>query len=173
MAGGGRIESVCNREKNCQVKPETSVLSTAACATMTPTESTLTPAMSQPPNANPPFANTEEAARDAESAVDFILKRRGLAKLNLIGWSWGTTTNALYTTRHNDRINKRALYAPLWTPPSAGKPSPAAQGLCRSLKNTPYKSYIEVGEGTHMLMLEKNRMQLFRAVQAFLDDPAA
>jgi hypothetical protein len=38
--------------------------------------------------------------------------------------------------------------------------------------NAPYKQIVMVGEGTHTVMMEKNRMQLFRAVQAFLDDPS-
>jgi pimeloyl-ACP methyl ester carboxylesterase len=237
--------------------------------------SSKTAALSQPANANPPFANTEDAVRDVTTAVDFIMKRRGIAKINLIGWSWGTTTMALYTTRNNERVNKLVLFAPVWTtPPTVGKPpappttayrtvtvdaararwvtgvpadkqaalipagwfdtwaravldsdpegaklnppvlrapngtmvdilgswllgkrlydaeqirvptmlikaewdadTPAhmAQGLFASLKNTPYKSYVEIGEGTHTVMLEKNRMQLFRPVQAFLDEPA-
>jgi hypothetical protein len=29
-----------------------------------------------------------------------------------------------------------------------------------------------IGEGTHSVMIEKNRMQLFREVQLFLDEPA-
>ena len=237
--------------------------------------STRPQAMSQPPDANPPFADTEEATRDVSAAVDFILKRRGIAKLNLLGWSWGTTMMALYTTRNNERVNKLVLHAPIWTPPSTFKavlpvptaayrsvtmdatrkrwytgvpvdkqsdlipsgwfdiwakaalesdpegarqnppvvrapngvmvdvaahwmkgnrlydaaeirvptmlikaewdadtPAVLAQGLFANLKNTPYKSYMEIGEGTHFLMLEKNRMQLFRAVQSFLDEPA-
>jgi len=28
-----------------------------------------------------------------------------------------------------------------------------------------------IGEGTHSLIMEKNRMQLFREVQLFLDEP--
>jgi pimeloyl-ACP methyl ester carboxylesterase len=48
-------------------------------------------------------------------------------------------------------------------------PSVMAQRLFASLTNTPYKLYTEIGEGTHTLMLEKNRMQLIRAVQSFLD----
>ena len=48
----------------------------------------------------------------------------------------------------------------------------AALSRQNRLKNAPYKSYIEVGEGTHTLMLEKNRMQLFRPVQALLEDSA-
>ena len=234
--------------------------------------SSKTAALSQPADANPPFANTEDATRDVATAIDLILKRRGITKLNLMGWSWGTTTMALYTTRHNERVNKLVLYAPVWTPPTVGKPPAApttayrsvtvdtarqrwyngvpsdkqgdlippgwfdtwaramlesdpdgarlsppvlrapngtfvdifggwlmgrrlydaeqirvptllikaewdadtpasmAQGLFASLENAPYKSYVEIGEGTHTVMLEKNRMQLFRSVQAFLDD---
>jgi alpha-beta hydrolase superfamily lysophospholipase len=38
------------------------------------------------------------------------------------------------------------------------------------LTNTPYKRYVEIGEGTHTIIMEKNRMQLFQAVQQFLDE---
>jgi pimeloyl-ACP methyl ester carboxylesterase len=236
--------------------------------------STRPPSMSQAPSANPPFANTEDASRDISAAVDFILKRRGVAKLNLLGWSWGTTTTALYTTRNNALINKLVLFAPVWVPPTitpvppapttafrtvtveaakerwlrgvpadkqaglipagwfdtwakamlesdpegakqnppvlrapngvmvdilggwlkgqklydaaalrvptllikaewdADTPAYMAQGLFAEMKNAPYKSYLEIGEGTHTVLVEKNRLQLFRAVQSFLDEPA-
>lgn len=38
------------------------------------------------------------------------------------------------------------------------------------LTNAPYKRYVEIGEGTHTVIMEKNRMQLFQAVQQFLDE---
>lgn len=38
------------------------------------------------------------------------------------------------------------------------------------LINAPYRRYVEIGEGTHAVFLEKNRMQLFREVLAFLDE---
>ncbi len=38
------------------------------------------------------------------------------------------------------------------------------------LVNAPYKRYTQIGEGTHTVFMEKNRMQLFREVQAFLDE---
>ena len=38
------------------------------------------------------------------------------------------------------------------------------------LTNAPYKRYVEIGEGTYTVMMEKNRMQLFQAVQQFLDE---
>ena len=46
-----------------------------------------------------------------------------------------------------------------------------AQALFPLLVNAPLKQYLEIGEGTHSIMLERNRMQLFRAVQGFLDRP--
>jgi pimeloyl-ACP methyl ester carboxylesterase len=237
--------------------------------------STRPPAMAEPPHQHPPIVHTEEAVRDIEAAVSFVLGRRGIARLNLLGWSWGTTTTASFTTRHPQRVNKLILYAPVWTLPSASDPprppteayrrvgveearlrwfdgvpadkraalipegwfdlwskallesdpdaervnpptvrapngvlediygrwlrgerlydasqlrvpvlivkgewdldTPAtmAQGLFRSLTQVPYKQYVEIGEATHTLMLEKNRLQLFRTVQAFLDEGAA
>jgi pimeloyl-ACP methyl ester carboxylesterase len=42
--------------------------------------------------------------------------------------------------------------------------------LFAKLTNVPYKRYVEIGEGTHSIMMEKNRMQLFQAVQQFLDE---
>ncbi len=233
--------------------------------------STRPTAMAQPADANPPFAGTEEAVRDVEVAVDFILKRRGVARLNLMGWAWGTTTTALFTTRNTDKVGKLILVAPVWTPPPgtiappvpstayrsvtieaehqrwltgvpadkqkdlipagwfeawskavlesdpvgaaqtppvmrapngalrdifgqwlAGKPmydaasirvptllikgewdvdTPAvmAQRLFAGLINAPLKVYTEIGEATHSIMLEKQRPQLFRSVQMFLD----
>jgi hypothetical protein len=38
------------------------------------------------------------------------------------------------------------------------------------LTNVPYKRYVEIGQGTHTVIMEKNRMQLFRSVQQFLDE---
>ena len=36
--------------------------------------------------------------------------------------------------------------------------------------NAPYKRYVQISEGTHTVIMEKNRMQLFQAVQQFLDE---
>lgn len=231
--------------------------------------STRPAAMSQPSSANPPFATTADAIKDIGTAVDFIRQRRGVAKINLVGWSWGTTTTAGYTTQNNDKINKLVLYAPLWIvkapPPVAGsgayrtvqkdsarsrgirgipdakveeispsawfeqwwssnmvsdaegakqtppvvrapngvikdlgeywmnnKPTydPAeirvpvmliiaewdqdtplymAQELFPKIVNSPEKKHVILGEGTHAIVLEKNRTKLMQEVQTFLD----
>jgi alpha-beta hydrolase superfamily lysophospholipase len=37
------------------------------------------------------------------------------------------------------------------------------------LLNSPGKRYLMLAEGTHTIIMEKNRLQLFEAFQAFLD----
>ena len=213
------------------------------------------------------------AVKDISAVVDFILARRGIARLNLLGWSWGTTLMATYTTQNPGKVERLVLYAPAWirTTPSlsrppgllgayravareqaktrwltgvpedkkatlippgwfdawadatfatdpvgakmnplvirapngvqqdgdeffaAGRPyydpakittptllvhaewdrdTPAymAQTLFPLLVNAPGKRYVQLPEGTHTIMMEKNRLMLFEAVQAFLDE---
>ncbi len=83
--------------------------------------STRPPEMDQPPEANKPIATSEEAGADLGAAVDYILGQRGIPKLDLMGWSWGTSIAGAYTASHNDKINRFVLYAPAWTvePPVA------------------------------------------------------
>jgi pimeloyl-ACP methyl ester carboxylesterase len=238
--------------------------------------STRPPEMEKPAAENPPIVDTSVAVKDVATAVNYILQRRGVAKINLMGWSWGTVIMGTYTTQHNDLVNRLVLYAPAWiftTPPAiggsgrlgayrtvtqeaakqrwlrgvaedkkadlipngwfqqwadatwatdpvgaqqsppvvrapngvftdfgkywfAGKPqydpgdirvptliihaewdadlpSDQAQGYFAKLTNTPYKRFIEIGEGTHSIMLEKNRMQFFREIMNFLNEPDA
>ena len=45
-----------------------------------------------------------------------------------------------------------------------------AQELFPRLVNTPRKRQVVLGEGTHPVCLEKNRMQFIQQVQAFLDE---
>ena len=52
----------------------------------------------------------------------------------------------------------------------ADLPSDQARGYFAKLTNAPYKRYIEIGEGTHSVMMEKNRMQFFREIMNFLNE---
>jgi pimeloyl-ACP methyl ester carboxylesterase len=232
------------------------------------------PEMDKPAADNEPIVRTVTAVKDVGAAVDFILKRRHVSKINLMGWSWGTTMMGWYTAQNNDKVNKLVLYAPQWIrqgggpltdtggklgayrtvsrdaakarwltgvpenkkaeliPPgwfemwadatfatdpvgskqtpqtlrapngtvqdarefwSAGKaiydpaeirvpiflahaewdadlPSYMLYAYFAKLTNAPYKRYVEIGEGTHTIIMEKNRMQLFKEVQLFLDE---
>ena len=232
--------------------------------------STHPAAMDAPPAENPPFATTVDAVKDVSAAVDFILKRRGVSKLNLVGWSWGTAIMAGYAMNNNERVGKLTLYAPLWhlkapppfsgsgayrvvsrdaarqrgirgippqrveeisptawfdawwqanlaTDPVGAKQDPPvvrapngvlkdivdywgagkatwepemirvptllilaewdqdtplymAQEVFAKLVNAPGKRHVVIGEGTHTVALEKNRMHLINQVQNFLDE---
>ena len=240
--------------------------------------STRPPEMERPAAESKPFADTVTAVRDVESAVNHILAKRGVAKINLMGWSWGTAIMGMYTAQHNDKVNRLVLYAPLWifstrpiiggdgplgayrtvtkdsakarwlsgvaedkkadlippgwfeqwadatwaTDPESAKQSPPvlrapngvlqdlrtywvagkaqydpgdikvptlishaewdadlpsdqARGYFAKLTDAPYKRFVELGEGTHTVMMEKNRMQFFHEVMNFLteSDPQA
>ncbi len=229
--------------------------------------------MDQPADRNAPIVRTETAVKDVGAAVEFIRKRRNADKINLIGWSWGTSIMGWYTAQNNDKVNRLVLYAPQWLrntpslvdtggklgayrtvsreaakarwltgvaeskkaeliPPgwfeawadatfatdpvgsrqtpqavrapngvvqdgrefwAAGKPLYDPAGIrvptflahaewdadlpsymlhayFAKLTSAPYKRYVEIGEGTHTVMMEKNRMQLFETVQQFLDE---
>jgi pimeloyl-ACP methyl ester carboxylesterase len=235
--------------------------------------STRPPEMGAAPEKSAPIADTETAVRDISAVVDHILARRKLQKLELIGWSWGTSTMATYTSANNEKVVRLVLYAPIWhretasltqangpigayrtvvrdaafnrwmtgvpedkkaelipagwfdkwwnatlasdpkgpkqSPPalrapngtvldgerfwSAGKstydpskiavpilliqaewdqdtPPYMSRALFPMLVNSPEKRYVLIGEGTHTVMMEKNRMELFHEVQMFLDE---
>lgn len=52
----------------------------------------------------------------------------------------------------------------------ADTPFYMAQAVFAKLTNVPRKRLVLIGEGTHAVALEKNRMQLFREVQLFLEE---
>ena len=235
--------------------------------------STRPPEMDRPPDQGKPFADTATAIKDVTAAVNHILQKRGIATLNLMGWSWGTAIMGMYTAENNAKVSRLVLYAPQWifttrpliggdgplgayrtvtkdsakqrwlkgvsedkktdlippgwfdqwanatwatdpigskqTPPvlrapngilqdlrdywAAGKalydpgnirvptllihaewdadlPSDQAQAYFPKLTNAPYKRFVEIGEGTHQIMMEKNRMQFFRELMNFLGE---
>ncbi|MFH0297949.1 hypothetical protein AAFX91_12045 [Bradyrhizobium sp. 31Argb] len=52
-------------------------------------------------------------------------------------------------------------------------PIASTQEFFRSLKWAPYRRWVEIGEGTHMELLEKNRLHAFDAISQFVaEDPA-
>ena len=89
--------------------------------------STRPPEMDQPAASNPPIVTTDVAVKDVGSAIDFILRRRGISRLSLMGWSWGTVIMGTYTADHNDKVERLILHAPVWlrtSPPSQAASPP-------------------------------------------------
>jgi hypothetical protein len=56
-------------------------------------------------------------------------------------------------------------------PWDADLPPYMAHAIFANLKNTPVKRMVMIGEETHWVLIEKNRRQLFREVQLFLEEP--
>jgi pimeloyl-ACP methyl ester carboxylesterase len=83
--------------------------------------STRPPAMSVGPEAHEPFADTSAAVRDITAAVEYILDRRDAQQLNLLGWSWGTSTTGGYAAANPDKVARLVLFAPVWV--NANKPN--------------------------------------------------
>lgn len=76
--------------------------------------STRPPEMHAPAAANAPIVRTGTAVRDVGAAVDHIRAVRGLERLNLLGWSWGTTLMGAFSAAHPDIVAKLVLLAPQW-----------------------------------------------------------
>src|SRR4051794_40361679 len=89
-------------------------------------KSTRPKEMSDDPKANPPIVRGDTAVKDIGTVVDFVLARRNISRVNLLGWSWGTTLMATYTTQNTAKVERLVLYAPAWirTTPSLGPAGP-------------------------------------------------
>ena len=77
-------------------------------------KSTRPKEMAETAENNPPLVRGDTAVKDIGAVVDFILARRNIPRLNLLGWSWGTTLMATYTTQNTAKVERLVLYAPAW-----------------------------------------------------------
>jgi pimeloyl-ACP methyl ester carboxylesterase len=76
--------------------------------------STRPPEMEVPPQHNPPVVTTDDGVRDFGAVVDHIRQRRGVQRLNLMGWSWGTVIAGAYAAQNPGTVERLVMYAPLW-----------------------------------------------------------
>jgi pimeloyl-ACP methyl ester carboxylesterase len=67
-----------------------------------------------PNDQSKPIGTTKEAVEDLGAAVKHILARRGIAKLQLIGWSWGTVITGSYAAEQPEHVAGLVLLAPPW-----------------------------------------------------------
>jgi pimeloyl-ACP methyl ester carboxylesterase len=49
---------------------------------------------------------TAEASQDLKAVVDYVTKLRGMEKVDLLGWSWGTQYAGMYLMENTGKINK-------------------------------------------------------------------
>jgi pimeloyl-ACP methyl ester carboxylesterase len=93
-------------------------------------KSTRPPEMSEPPETNPPTVRTATAVNDIGAVVDFILKRRAIPRLVLLGWSWGTFSSPTYAIANPHKVESLMLYAPIWIGMTRRLAEPGARMPC-------------------------------------------
>lgn len=72
------------------------------------------------PADHPPLVRSAAALDDIAVAVETILARRRIAKLSLVGQSWGATLAAAYAAQNPARVERLVLAAPHWTARDGG-----------------------------------------------------
>jgi pimeloyl-ACP methyl ester carboxylesterase len=60
------------------------------------------------------WSDAASAAADVESALDYIRTRRGVSRVKVLGWSWGTQVAGIHAAAHPDHVSRLILYAPVW-----------------------------------------------------------
>ena len=103
--------------------------------------STRPRALDEPPEANAPFATTAEAARDIAAAVDHILRQGKVSSLDLVGWSWGTTTTASFAAAQPAKVRRLVLVSPVWLPMQP----PKYQGAWRASTHDGARAFMTAG----------------------------
>ncbi|MGI4855906.1 MAG: alpha/beta hydrolase [Janthinobacterium lividum] len=77
-------------------------------------ESTRPQQMQLPAARSAPLGRTESGIRDFAAAVNFVLRTSGIARVNLIGMSWGGSVAGAFTARNGHKVRKLGLIAPQW-----------------------------------------------------------
>ena len=71
-------------------------------------------AMGEAPEANAPLVDTDKAVADVSAVMDVILHARGLERLCLIGYSWGTMICGALAGQRADTVARLVLYGTAW-----------------------------------------------------------
>lgn len=88
-------------------------------------DSTRPPQMDLPSSESEPLGRTESGIRDFTAAVNFVLRTSGIARVNVIGMSWGGSVTGAFTARNGLKVRKLGLVAPQWV---SDKPIPLDAG---------------------------------------------
>jgi pimeloyl-ACP methyl ester carboxylesterase len=69
--------------------------------------------MEEPANNHPPLCTAQDAAKQVEAAVRFILGHQNIDKLSLISHSWGAMPANIVAAEHPALIDRLVLFAPI------------------------------------------------------------
>ncbi|MGB7756504.1 MAG: alpha/beta hydrolase [Salinisphaera sp.] len=76
--------------------------------------STRPECMAAPPEAGDPFCRAEDAAADIADAIAEIRRRAGVARVDVVAWSWGTMTTACHVAAGDSAVGRLVLFAPVY-----------------------------------------------------------
>lgn len=71
------------------------------------------PEMNDAPSAHSPLCIAEDAAKQVQTAVRFILAHQNVVKLSLISHSWGAMPTCLFASEHAVLVDRIVLFAPI------------------------------------------------------------
>jgi pimeloyl-ACP methyl ester carboxylesterase len=71
------------------------------------------PEMDRPAADDAPLCVAEDAARQLEAAIRFILAHQNIEKISLISHSWGSMPAGLFAGAHPARVDRLVLFAPI------------------------------------------------------------
>lgn len=71
-----------------------------------------------PDASTPSLGCMADALADLGDVVSFVQQQEQAARVDLLGYSWGTARSASFVLRAPERIRRMALYAPVWQPAS-------------------------------------------------------
>jgi pimeloyl-ACP methyl ester carboxylesterase len=71
------------------------------------------------PDPHPPFGRTEDASRELEQAVRFILAHHGIRRLSLIAHSWGTMVSGHFAGRCPEAVDRMVFFGPIARRPAS------------------------------------------------------
>jgi pimeloyl-ACP methyl ester carboxylesterase len=71
------------------------------------------PEMDRPAADNPPLCVAEDAAKQLETAIRFILGHQDIEKISLISHSWGSMPAGLFAGAHPALVDRLVLFAPI------------------------------------------------------------
>lgn len=86
--------------------------------------------------------NAAAAAKDIDAVISHIRTARGVAKVNLLGWLWGTQAAGLFTMAHPEKVNRLVLVIPTYKGPWIKK----GRNITESPEYSPPQSAKEVEE---------------------------
>jgi pimeloyl-ACP methyl ester carboxylesterase len=69
-------------------------------------------------------SEAKDAIEDVKVAVDAIRKLRGVKRVDLLGWSWGSQVAGLFAETYPQRTGRLVLYGSHWQPLEGAPPPP-------------------------------------------------